>query len=261
MAGRLNKQRTWLAGVVAAAYALPGLAAGADLSGGFGVGIGPGETAIAGDYTRQLAGQLFDIGWDVDTDRMRFILRGGTTTDNAFKHFDLVFGVGNRYAKVGLGWIWNASTIPTRSRTLGPWLLTDPGVDTQAAVSTVPVYVTLCPYRSDRSSILLGGYYGLYSAGDLQIPVKSAFGVRGYVQTEPKQGGGAYGARLATTWRLPTAHSWALRLEYRFERNILERGSAPILGDPFGLVPAVELPALTFEHRTLLLSLVLLTAN
>ena len=217
----------------------------------FSLGTGLGEATVRSDTQQDFTHSVVELGIDYESERILFQFLGYVSRNNTFSDLRLLAGYGNRYIKLGTGLMGMQSSIPTASGNL--FLLpTDPDRLTDVSATTVPLFLRIHPYRSDNLIITLDGYYGLYTQGSLAIPLK----IGGKIKTESRQSHGRFGVGGSLLWRLPAIPRLGLKLAYAVHHGTMDPGSTTVIDDVFGLIPPIPTPNLTFETRTLMLSVV-----
>jgi len=236
----------------------------AELWSGYTLGIGLGESHLAGDFKGDQSGTVHEFGFNLNQEDYLFRFLARTENDNQFKGTDLIFGYGNRYFKIGTGLMGKQGTIPTTDKTVTSInslgiITVDKTRDTDVSVTTIPLLLSITPYHSDNFMINLEGYYGLYSNGSMTIPVRVG-GSKGYIHSEPQRQGGANGFSASMTWGLRKLHkNIAVQLSYRYQEAIMNKQQTSFKGDAFGNLGNVNMPDLYLKQETFMLSFVYIT--
>lgn len=227
-------------------------------TGGINIGLGAGHGSVRGDFVKDTTKTMFQLGFDLENDRALLIGEGASDTDNNSDFSTLTFlaGGGYRYFKVGTGIIMQRAGIPTKTSLPGDFIVTDPTRLTQIDVSTIPLYFRVHPVLTQRFRFTLDGYYGLYTRGNMRVPVK-ALGAAAIMETQPQKTSGARGFGAIFLWQLGPSPQKSIRLEAREGIGEMDRHQTGFQGDIFGVYSTVTVPKIQLHNRSLILSYVM----
>ncbi len=222
------------------------------------LGSGIGETTITGDHNRSVKETTYTTGLTLDRENWLFIFDGSSASDNRFKDLRLIGAYGNRYIKLGGGFIGVQSSIPTEPGTVAGFYVAATERDTDVSATTIPLFMRITPYRSNKFAMHLDAYYGLYSQGSMTIPIKTLVPGRiATISTEPQKTGGTYGGTLSLLYQ--SDNDIGIRLAYSQMYGKMDARTAKIDGDLLGLLPSIQTPSVKFVNRSLFISIVLMT--
>ncbi len=222
--------------------------------GGYGLGLGGGVSRVSGDF--MLAKHLTDvsIGMDIEHANSFFVWRAITDKDNKASNLQMMIGGGARYAKIGVGFVFETIDAPPAVPT-GFLAAPDPTRETSIDVKTYPVYVRLHPWIGDNFIVTLDGYYGFGSTGTMKVPLYFLPG--GDIETQPQRAGGLRGSDAKLQW-WPWGHKGAsFRLEVAQDEGRMDRAQTKFSRDPLGIFGTVNIPQIQFRTRQTLLSVLM----
>jgi len=217
-------------------------------------GLGMGRSTVSGDYSMAFAQPIFELGFDYESDNLLFQFIGSSAMDKTFKSLQLFVGGGNRYIKLGIGVIGMNSSIPTEKQTLN-YYAADESRYTRASASSVPLFLRIHPYTSERWIITLDGHYGLKNNGSLTIPTL-VFGLPATISTEPQRSQGRYGVGGSILWRPSHDYNLAMRLSYTYNVGEMNAGTTSMEGGLLSNFIQIRTPQLRFVTKQIMLSAV-----
>ncbi len=228
-----------------------------EMLGGYGFGLGVGQSHTTGDFIQSRRVNVFSIGLDAEKKGVLFIFNGSADTNpnNETSSLSLILGGGWRYLKIGTGFITQKTSVPTTNMVQYPLITTDQGRLTHLSVTTVPLYLRLHPLITEHIVLSVDGYYGLHTRGSMSVPV-TALGMNATMDTETQHADGARGAGASIIWRFGGSNRFGLKLENRVNEGHMDRNKTGFHGDVLGAFSAVTVPEISFRNRTTMLSFV-----
>lgn len=229
----------------------------------YGVGIGFGSTDAKGDFLAQQKGGYFGFAIELESGSWYFKYGGGSSTEeppqHTFKDLTLVAGASWKYLIVGLGFRGIETVGPTTADIRFPFVTVATDLDTTFSVTGFGVLTRIRPLMTRNFTINLDGFYAFTTRGSMTVPVE-ILGMPGYIHSEPQKQGGLYGYAAELLWRLPVeSYPLALKLSYQYNHAIMNPTSSGYQGDIFHLFGTATTPALEFENRSTMLSIVWVT--
>ncbi len=224
--------------------------------GGYGFGLGVGQSQTTGDFIQGRRTSVFSMGFDAEKNGVLFMFTGlaDTNSNSEMSSYSLILGGGWSYFKIGTGLINQKSSAPTTNMVEFPLIITDSSRLTTISVTTIPVFLRLHPLITDRLVLTVDGYYGLRTRGSTSIPV-DALGMQATMDTDTKHAGGARGIGSSAAWRLGSSR-FGLKFEYRVSEQHMDRNTTGFQGDVLGAFSTVKVPDITYRNRTMMLSIV-----
>lgn len=228
-----------------------------EMQGGYGFGLGVGNSQTSGDFIQSRRVNIFSMGFDAEKKGVLFIFNGVADTNprNETSSLTLILGGGWSHLKIGTGFITQKTSVPTTNMVQYPLITTDPNRLTHLSVTTVPIYLRLHPLITEHLILSVDGYYGLHTRGSMSVPV-TALGMDATMDTETQRASDARGAGAAIIWRFGGGNRFGLKLESRTSKGSMDRNSTGFHGDVLGAFSAVTVPEISFLNRTTMLSLV-----
>jgi len=217
------------------------------------IGTGTGQSSTTGDVNRTFSGKALTMGLEFDRDKWVALVDTAAAEDNRLNRVKLVGAYGNKYIKVGTGFIGGNSSIPTTPGTVARFYATASNEDTKVSASTIPLFLRFTPIKTKNFMFNVDGFYGLYSIGSMTIPVQTIIPNRNaYLTTQSKKSGGVYGGSISMLYRFKK--DMGLRLSYTTQYGKMDAGSSRIENDPLGITTPVATPNLNFKNDLLLIS-------
>ncbi len=219
----------------------------------YGVGFGRGISSVRGDYIKDFTGQVFSMGFNVETEHFLGMVESGSTTANdALKYMDFVLAFGWEYFKMGTGFMGIGVSLPTDERLAsGSRMVSiDYSRETTLSVTVAPIFARLYLWKSRNLGVFLDGYYGLASKGSMTLPTKVLGAFDAYISSEPQEQGGGYGGRFSILWRWPGSRHLAVELSLRDRYAKMNPVTGPYLYDIFGMLGTATTPDIEMRNRT-----------
>jgi hypothetical protein len=234
------------------------MAADNRLYGGAGIGLGVGNSQLTGDFIRDRRSSMFQVGMDIESRNMLIVGYGSadTSRDEEQSELKLIAGGGWDRFKIGTGFLLTRAAAETSADSPFSYIVTDPSRLTHFDVTTVPIYVRFRPIVTQRATLAVDGYYGLFSRGEMTVPVK-VVGIDGYLRTEPQKVSGTRGGAGIFLWQLDDQGKSAIRFEVRVDQAKMDRNSTSFQGDVFGYYSNVTVPEINIRNRTTMLSYIM----